>query len=280
MGAGLSSHLGRSRGAAAARQRQPPAGEQAVPPALCQPPGPLPREIDRGKLRKLVRSRRLAPCHPGCFEPAEDDGDAAGAADHPAVAALHLTTDACPVCFLRFPALNVATCCRQLLCTSCFVMVCMTGWCLERAFASRSITHGASSQKPAFRSSHPAPPSSTPHPAAKHNQAPRQGGVPFLPRGAVDRQGEWGPGPPPGLGIGIMRRTFEVSPANGPRNTQIHPLQFPGARTAAEREVEWREHQDAEAARLGRLREAVAAVATAAVAQAAAQAAVAAGRVD
>eukprot|EP00163_Fabomonas_tropica_P034586 TRINITY_DN964_c0_g1_i1.p1 TRINITY_DN964_c0_g1~~TRINITY_DN964_c0_g1_i1.p1 ORF type:complete len:804 (+),score=154.92 TRINITY_DN964_c0_g1_i1:348-2759(+) len=60
---------------------------------------------DDKTIRKLIIEKKLAPCYPG--------SETAGA-----------STEECPICFLNYPGgLNRSKCCRQGICTECFLQV-------------------------------------------------------------------------------------------------------------------------------------------------------------
>lgn len=64
---------------------------------------------DTGMIRKLILERKLAP-----FYPAVDDDTSFESAE----------ASECPICFMNFPtALNYSRCCRQPICTECFVQI-------------------------------------------------------------------------------------------------------------------------------------------------------------
>lgn len=59
----------------------------------------------------VVRVARQAPFHAGVEADDTDECDAAHSLEE------------CPICMLRYPALNRSTCCRQGICTECFLQV-------------------------------------------------------------------------------------------------------------------------------------------------------------
>eukprot|EP00232_Nephroselmis_pyriformis_P003316 CAMPEP_0182912474 /NCGR_PEP_ID=MMETSP0034_2-20130328/37535_1 /TAXON_ID=156128 /ORGANISM="Nephroselmis pyriformis, Strain CCMP717" /LENGTH=167 /DNA_ID=CAMNT_0025049149 /DNA_START=85 /DNA_END=585 /DNA_ORIENTATION=+ len=61
-------------------------------------------DVDGKKLKKLILDGKLAPCYPGmdCTSPSLEE---------------------CPICFLHYPSLNRARCCKKGICTECFLQV-------------------------------------------------------------------------------------------------------------------------------------------------------------
>lgn len=85
---------------------------------------PLRANIDKRKLRALILEGKLAPCHAGkeINEQGEDGSNLNGGEDDEANTAEQLL-DECPICMLGYPALNRSTCCRQGICTECFLQL-------------------------------------------------------------------------------------------------------------------------------------------------------------
>ncbi|CAA7408139.1 unnamed protein product [Spirodela intermedia] len=63
-----------------------------------------PSNVDYKKLRKLILSRKLAPC----FDALEDPS---------------LDLEECPICFFYYPSLNRSRCCSKGICTECFLQM-------------------------------------------------------------------------------------------------------------------------------------------------------------
>ncbi|KAF6156381.1 hypothetical protein GIB67_031502 [Kingdonia uniflora] len=62
--------------------------------------------VDYKKLRKLILSRKLAPCFDG-VEESNPESD----------------LEECPICFLLYPSLNRSRCCKKGICTECFLQM-------------------------------------------------------------------------------------------------------------------------------------------------------------
>lgn len=97
MGASISSML-------SSDESEPP----TVPDVLCRPRRRMPSTADVKKIRKLIKSHKLAPYHPAM----EIDIDTGS-----------IEFDECPICFLSYSSLNRTVCCKKLVCTECFVQV-------------------------------------------------------------------------------------------------------------------------------------------------------------
>ena len=86
--------------------------------------------VDLKKLRRLIIEGKLAPCFPGCEEPAlapelrtlkplvqkllRNKG-----CEEP----LGEVLEECPICFLHYMVLNTSRCCAKRVCTECFLQV-------------------------------------------------------------------------------------------------------------------------------------------------------------
>lgn len=93
----------------------PLAAAGAASPRCAPTPEPLPRAVDRRKLRRLIRGRRLAPWPHGSFS----DDRSGGESDCDAGVA-----DSCPICVCTFAAgVNLTACCAAPCCTLCFVQL-------------------------------------------------------------------------------------------------------------------------------------------------------------
>ena len=57
------------------------------------------------RLKKMIMDGKLAPC----YRPKEDQND-----DNP---------EECPICLLNYPCLNRSECCKQGICTECYIQV-------------------------------------------------------------------------------------------------------------------------------------------------------------
>ena len=107
-------------GAAASSQLRQCRGAPQLDERLCKTSGMYPprRDIDDRKLRNLILAGKLAPCYPG-KEAEEEDGEGERASCDGTSERL----DECPICMLNYPALNRSACCRQGICTECFLQV-------------------------------------------------------------------------------------------------------------------------------------------------------------
>ncbi|XP_078163205.1 E3 ubiquitin-protein ligase GW2-like [Carex rostrata] len=76
---------------------------------LTRPPQRLirqPSDVDYGRIRHLIRSRKLAPF----FDASEDQGSGKN-------------LEECPICFMYYPSLNRSRCCAKGICTECFLQM-------------------------------------------------------------------------------------------------------------------------------------------------------------
>ncbi|CAN6449660.1 unnamed protein product [Victoria cruziana] len=97
-----------------------------------------PCNVDYKKLRKLIRSGKLAPCFPGQDERSPD-------------------LEECPICFFYFPSLNRSRCCAKSICTECFLQMkpqdatrpALCPFCKSGGYAVKY--HGARSQEEKHR---------------------------------------------------------------------------------------------------------------------------------
>lgn len=62
-------------------------------------------------VKKMVLERKLAPIYPGSENTSEN------------IESLEKILEECPICFLYYPSLNRSGCCRQGICTECFLQV-------------------------------------------------------------------------------------------------------------------------------------------------------------
>ena len=75
---------------------------------LCRPTGLYDTSnVNLPKLRRDIKRGTLAACLPG-----KDAAEAGGGAG-----------EECPICFLQYPTLNRSLCCKQSICTECYIMV-------------------------------------------------------------------------------------------------------------------------------------------------------------
>ena len=75
---------------------------------LCRPTGLYDTSnVNLPKLRRDIKRGTLAACLPG-----KDAAEAGGGGG-----------EECPICFLQYPTLNRSLCCKQSICTECYIMV-------------------------------------------------------------------------------------------------------------------------------------------------------------
>ncbi|XP_078443827.1 E3 ubiquitin-protein ligase GW2-like isoform X2 [Wolffia australiana] len=63
-----------------------------------------PSNVDYKKLRRLILSKKLAPCFDAIDDP-------------------NLDLEECPICFFYYPSLNRSRCCGKGICTECFLQM-------------------------------------------------------------------------------------------------------------------------------------------------------------
>ncbi len=112
-----------------------------VPEHFCVPGDTLYKHerVDHAKLRKLIQEGKLCPLFPGAEDahpppPGHDvyvavltkvlrqkkKLETSAAQVNQALSAEY---EACPICFLHYPALNTSRCCAKRVCTECYLQV-------------------------------------------------------------------------------------------------------------------------------------------------------------
>jgi hypothetical protein len=109
-----------------------------VPEQYCRPSGLYKTDrVDLKKLKALVQEGQLVPCFPGTEEAATNPEYERAACVLLQIlrkrkgvevtdklrGAVLKEGEACPVCFLTYPALNTSGCCGKRLCTDCYLQV-------------------------------------------------------------------------------------------------------------------------------------------------------------
>ncbi|GAX81168.1 hypothetical protein CEUSTIGMA_g8601.t1 [Chlamydomonas eustigma] len=117
-------------------------------------------KLDLKKLKRCIQEGKLAPCFPGCEEPAFTDEYKVLVL--PIVRKLlkargqqssQERLEECPICMMHYPLMNTSTCCGKRVCTECFLQVQMAApshelpscpFCKVRNFSAKFV--GAKSE--------------------------------------------------------------------------------------------------------------------------------------